>query len=420
MPGNLDFTIYSEDKFYDTVDMEQFRDEDAESIYNHLHSYMKLIPFGDYLKRYIFKKAGFDGNFNDVDLRDYQHIIIDSFAENFTPKSFTETTAKMSVLAKNWLTQTSVSRNVVFLLGFGLNMSVQDVTEFLVHAQLEHDFNFKNPFEVICWYCYKNSLKYPKFVQLKEEYEALPPNRNYVDFEATVGVRNMFLNVKSEEELMIKLSAIKSENRGEFFSVTAKKYFDELYFKAREIIAEKYNEDEMSYADRKANDYLERLSDSEKLSLEEKNIRARNIRESAKVFSSKDITVSDVEKFLCCGVPFDGKGNLLKFSKSTLAKHFNNKRMSRKHINDILSKKADVDRFDLITLSFFVHAMNEKEDNNKRRYIDFVDDTNKILLDCYMGEWYIANPYECFLLMCILSDWPMGAYSDVLERSFIN
>ena len=416
---DLDFTISSEDKFYDVVDMESFNDEDADSIYKHLNKNMKLIPFGDYLKRYIFRKAGFDGNFNDVDLKDYQYIIVDSFAENSTPKSFTEGgTAKMSALAKNWLTQTSVSRNVVFLLGFGLAMSVEDVSKFLVNAQGEHDFNFKNPFEVICWYCYKKGLKYPEFVRLYKAYGDIPYKKEYTNFEATIGIRSLFMKVNTEDELMAKLAEIKTENDGSYFSGTAKAYFDDFYNKVRTIIAEKYNDDEEALANGKAAEYLDVISNSEKLSFEEKNARAKKIRESGKKYTFEDITEADVEKFLCCGVPFDGKGNLLKFSNSTLAKHFKNKRMSRKHIKDILTSKTDVDRFDLITLNFFIYAMDESIDNNKKRYIAFVDDTNEMLEECYMGEIYVTNPYECFLMMCILSDWPMGAYSDVLELSF--
>ena len=107
----------------------------------------------------------------------------------------------------------------------------------------------------------------------------------------------------------------------------------------------------------------------------------------------------------------------MKYSYSTLATQFHNKRMSRQHLRDILIGKTDVDRFDLITLNFYIHAMSD-EANNKRRYISFVESTNDILKKCYMGELYVANPYECFLLMCILSDCPMGTYSDVLELSY--
>ena len=122
--SNLDFTMKSEDDFYDTVDMGDFRDADAELIYEHLHKKMRIIPFCDYLKRYIFKKAEFEGSINDVSIREYQEIIISSFSENYTPKSFEPTSSKLSALTKNWLTQTAVKRQTIFLLGFGLNMTV--------------------------------------------------------------------------------------------------------------------------------------------------------------------------------------------------------------------------------------------------------------------------------------------------------
>lgn len=418
MNNNLDFTIHSENDFYDTVDAEDFYDNDAETIYKHLNSKMKLIPFGDYLKRYIFNLAGFTGDFNSIDIKEYQQIIIESFAENFTPKSFKDTTAKLSALSKNWLTQTSVKREVVFLLGFGLNMSVEDVSNFLIYAQRERDFNFKNPFEIICWYCYKHGYKYPKFSQLIDAYDEIPYNKDYFNLNATISIRDLFVKIDSEDELMQELAKIKSENNGHFFSVTAKAYFDKLYNEAKEIIARKYTDDAQADAEQQAREYLDKTDYSARLSIEEKVAHAEKIRKSYKTFSADDISESDVEKFLCCGEPFDGQGNLIKFSKSTLAKHFSNKRMSRQHIHEIIAGKSGADRFDLITLNFFIHAMNEDEQNNKSRLLNFINDTDTMLSECFMGTMYITNPYECFLQMCMLSDWPMGAYSDVLEKSF--
>ncbi|MGN0486546.1 MAG: hypothetical protein ACI4GB_04865 [Acutalibacteraceae bacterium] len=415
----LDFTVNSEDDFYDTVDMSEFRDEDAELIYHHLHQKMRLIPFGDYLKRYIFKKAEFSGSIDDIDLKEYQEIIISSFSENNTPKSFEPTSAKISALAKNWLTQNAVKRQTVFLLGFGLNMSVEDVSEFLTHAQGERDFNFKNPFEVICWYCYKNRYKYPKFEQLKEAYDALSfsPESPYFD-DATIGIRDLFYSIETEDDLMRKLSELKLENNGNFFSKSAKRSFDMLYQRVKEIIAEEYTRDEQEKCEKKARLYRERLGESLAFSYEDKIKKYSTVLESARIYRAEDISESDVEKYLCCGIPFDGKGNLYKFSLSKLKGHFSSKRMSRQHLREILTEKVDVDRFDLITLCFFIHAMDDSV-SNKRRYIEFTDDINAILESCCMGELYIANPYECFLLMCILSDWPMCAYSDVFEKAYL-
>jgi hypothetical protein len=47
-----------------------------------------------------------------------------------------------------------------------------------------------------------------------------------------------------------------------------------------------------------------------------------------------------------------------------------------------------------------------------------MDSTNHILLECGMGELYPANPYECFLMMCMVSDGPLATYADVWELSY--
>lgn len=155
--GDLDFTDAAWEFLYDAVDDAQFLDKDAQLIYNTLRHRLKTRSFGDYLKRYIYLKAELTEPFAEVPLKEYQLIIRSAFSDNHTPPSFAPTTAKLSALSKNWLTQQTVKRNVVFLLGFGLNMSADDVNMFLTKALREQEVNPKNPFEVICWYCYKNS-----------------------------------------------------------------------------------------------------------------------------------------------------------------------------------------------------------------------------------------------------------------------
>ncbi|MBR4882198.1 MAG: hypothetical protein IKU19_09695, partial [Clostridia bacterium] len=153
---DFDYTEAAWDSLYNAVDSKIFLEQDSQVIYKSLKSCLRFIPFGDYLKRYIYLRFGFGVPFNEVELSAYQSIIKESFSNSGTPQSFTPTTAKLSALSKNWLTQQTVKRNVVFLLGFGLNMSVEDVNLFLTKALREPEINPKNPFEVICWYCFKN------------------------------------------------------------------------------------------------------------------------------------------------------------------------------------------------------------------------------------------------------------------------
>lgn len=417
MENNLDFTIAMEDDFYSVVDNEDFLNKDAEAIYDYLCNKAKPIPFCDYLKRYILRKLNRDADVNFFDLKFYQTYIIQSFNQNMTPKSFTETTTKTAMITKNWLQQASVSRKVIFLLGFGLGMTVDEVSEFLVKVQKEYNFNMKDPFEVICWYCYSHNLKYPDYLRIMNRYSEMFKNTDSREFDSTVTIKKSFSKLDNENELVERLCTIKNENYGKHFSATTRMCFDKLYDDVRKIIVEQKNNDEEELFERKAALYLDRIENSDKIPFEEKVQRANIIRQSAKKYTVSDITEGDVEKCICCGIPFDEKGNLVKNKYSTLASLFRNKRMSRQHIRDIIVGKTDVDRFDLITLNFYIYAMRN-EGSAKQRCFDFIENTNQKLRGCNMGEIYVANPYETFLLMCMLSDYPMGTYSDVLELSY--
>ena len=48
----------------------------------------------------------------------------------------------------------------------------------------------------------------------------------------------------------------------------------------------------------------------------------------------------------------------------------------------------------------------------------FLDEIQEILARCGMGEIYIVNPYECFILMCLLTDCPLAVFSEIWEKSY--
>ena len=413
----FDFTRGVQEVFKNTVTKETFQDMDSEEIFNSLKETIRLIPFGDYLKRYVYKLAKYDGDFSTIPLEEYQNTIFFAFQKNNTPASFSPTQARIKTLIKNWLTQQTVNRKVVFLLGFGLKMSVKDVSTFLTHALCERDFNFKDPFEVICYYCFKKQLPFYKYEELMEKFEKLPVNGLYMDLGETDPLRALFMNVETEEELIHELLRLKHENRGKLFSYSAKKAFDGLYQDVKTIIAKTYTNDAKAKAKAQADDFFydDRLQPH--LTVNERYARANEIRDDYRVFGAADISVSDVEQFLCCGVPFQ-KGNLQRMKDSSFAVHFRNKRMSRQHLSEILNEEIGVDRFDLLTLNFFIYANDDHFSNKVKRLMAFLEASNSMLNDCGLGGIYITNPYECFLLMCLCADYPLGTYSDVIEMSY--
>lgn len=422
LQDEMNFTGGAWDALYDAVDSTYFQDKDADMIYSALRDRLRFIPFGDYLKRYIYRKADLQGAYDKIPLRTYQQIIKLAFADNHTPVSFAPTTTKMSAKSKNWLTQQTVKREVVFLLGFGLAMSLEDVEQFLTKVLRERGINAKDPFEVICWYCFKNGFGYLKFEKLWDTYQRTPVNSldmSLIYGEATIGARNAMFRIHDEASLMAQLSKLKTEDNQTKLSVTAENQFRALYDEARDLVAGIYNRMEEEKRRTAVLEYQRKLSGNDRLYDYEKRQMLERKREPGKVYRREDITESDFEHVICSAIPVDRHGNLTPVKASKLNDQFEGKRFSRQHIQRILQHRTEISRFDLITLNFFVYSQKlEQFSNNKKRYEDFIRSTNKILSECYLGPLYVANPYECFVLMCILSEDPLGTYADVWELSY--
>lgn len=415
----LNFTENAKKYMHRTVDNTYFFEKDADMIYQTLEEKLRPLPFADYLKRYIYEKTQLDKKYEDVTIAEFQKIIRINFEDNCTPRSFEPTTAKLSALSKNWLTQQTVNRKVIFLLGFGLKMSVGDVNDFLTKAIREQGINAKNPFEIICWYCYKNEYNYYKFEELWKRYQNVPYRKDVFYQDRTIGIRNSLHSLRNDKELLQFISKFKTTDNQMKLSVTARENFELLYDEARAIIAELYNQSEEEKHREILEDYKRELLHNDRISDEERIKRIRNKKKELKYIRKEDITESDLEKILCSAIPTDRNGNLLPSKFSKLNSQFQGKRFSRQHINDILTNKVEINRFDLITLNFFIFSQNMNySDNLKDRYEKFILSTNQILEKCYMGKLYIANPYECFILMCILSVSPLSTYADVWEMSY--
>lgn len=382
---DYEFTRRAAQRFRQVVSLEDFEDEDADVIFHYLYKEMELVSFGDHLKRYVYERAGLEEPFHEVTREVYRDIMIESFQETCTPKSMKPTTAKLSSLINNWLSQASVKRETVFLLGFGLRMSAEDVSDFLTRVLREQDFDFHNPGEVIYWYCYCHQLGYYKAEEYLRKYEEIQPEKSTME---TAVKYAGGLSLDTEESLFRYLAHIKAKAEDPMSETSqAFQEFSTLLQHAREIIAAMYQKDE-----------------------EEKDRK--------KVWTADDITASDVEKVICSGIPVNKMGNLKKMSASILAKHFSQKRFSRQRITSILNHKFPVERFDLITLEFFIVSQEMADEDPYRRYRHFLEEIHGILERCGMGEIYIVNPYECFLLMCLLTDCPLAVFADIWEMSY--
>ena len=138
------------------------------------------------------------------------------------------------------------------------------------------------------------------------------------------------------------------------------------------------------------------------------------------IWKAEEISPADLEKIICCGIPMTSSGNLQKMSVSLLNKHFNQKRFSRQRIEKLIHRQVTVDRFDLITLLFFIYTQEMADDEPEIRCKKYMDEINDLLGQCHMSALYPVNAYEAFILMCLLSDSPLSTYSEIWELSYQN
>lgn len=127
----------------------------------------------------------------------------------------------------------------------------------------------------------------------------------------------------------------------------------------------------------------------------------------------------DIEEILYSSIPRNQHGNLIADLGSELRTWLAGKRISRQRLHLLLHDETEPTRYDLMTLRFLCLAVNpEQQEDVKTRYNGYVEDMNHILTDCGFQEIYLADPYESFLLMCVLSSDPLGTYADVIELSY--
>ena len=383
------FTALAEQSLNKFIKSESFSsDADAAMINAYLQKQTFNVSFGRHLKRYICSHHDFHKNKHDVTNDDLYRYLCDSFKAHEIPPKPAITQRNL----KGWLTQRSARRATVFSLGFGLDMNAKDVSTFLVKVLNENDFDFTNKTEVVYHYCFRNHYPYSKAAKFLEDYP---------DVNMDIPAENISpAQIRSDHELLVFLKYLEEKQS---FETNQQKAFDAylaLRGEVTNLIADLYNRDyerDMSF----------------------KGLFSK-LRKTPRQYSPDSITDYDIEQALYNAIPLDNKGNLQKLIASNLKDAFRGYRLSRQRMSNIALRKQYVERFDLLTLLFYVCARKYDEQDNLLRCRSFIDEANRILSDCGMMQLYAANSYEAFLVLCLMDDYPLNCFSDVWEPSYMN
>lgn len=343
-------------------------------IYDEMRTEIRAIPFGDYLKRYIYVNSSLSGHFREVPVKEYRQILMDTFRENGVPATIEKSETRLATVTGRWLEQYKVGRETVLLLGFGLGMMEEEVDSFLTDALHDHAMHPDDPLEGICRYCYAHRYGWEKMQQLLAEYRKGPDNLE----ERIRG---------SQPEKRLQSQRVMREDL--------------------ELLEGLFQAEKEPAAVRKTREWFRKLYDAvcEKMVLESSGSLQRPVSQA------------DVERVFCPPVPKDRYGNLRMALQTGVKRELSDKRFTRLHQHLLLSGKKEPERYDLLTLGFYLQTGAEMIQDTAQRTEQFRNYMNPILEECSYGPVYEADPYECCLLIALSSPDPMETYNNVMEMA---
>ena len=371
------FTLRAWQKILVTTERVDFWAMDADEIFQTVTSEIRVVPFREYLKRYLYEKTGMFQPFARVPLSEYTEIVEMAFRESGTPCSFEPGKTRIQQAVRNWLTREDVSRRTMLLLGFGLYMTTEDVNAFLTKALHGAALDPDDPREAICLYCYEHGYRYDKFRQLWDLYTSMGTDLEPGRIEETQPEGRPQSKVIMEEDAALLKNLLRAKAAGGMTPAQSARAsaFRSLYDRAYDTLA------------------------------------SMGTKWSANPRS--------LERVLSASVPLGTHGNLVPETRAQAIASFARKRFSRQRVHRVLSGEQQPTRYDLLTLQFYLSSQRaESTEDRKTALKQFCDEAGSLLNPLGFCGMYSADPFDAFLILCMLTIDPLGSYSDVMEKAY--
>lgn len=453
-----------EDMIYDIEDGISSLDENEEAIISYLKDIRCSMPLGLALRRYLCSK--FSNGYTDAspvitfsldegkefsvknyatdeydiledDVKEYTEICM-LLNEKYNTNSSGELTLNITKAEfRRMLRSTTVClRSKMFLLSFALHMNAEEMTKFLTDVLAEQAYNYRDPDEIIAYFCHSHEEynNYAEYLRIKNEYlkrvEVYTPDSverdNYTWYAKIV----MTVQVSTEQDLYSFLLSNIANFKG--YSQTAYKEFMALYRSALE----------KSDIQTLSND--EYLMDSEALTVEQ--LKEREDRLNKAIGIQKVTNTEQLAKRMLQCIPRattekvknDGKKVVTndfipiyngesaqkgtKIQTTTLPKEITMNLLMKDRLDDLIRQLKPVDRKDIVFLKFYLLSLDlqKKDEYSALDYRVFMDECNEMLARCGMSRLYPANRFENLILISLVSSNPFEMFEDIIEASFFN
>lgn len=397
-------------------------------------SYAKYL-FGDYLKRMVYELYIFpedDGRKiteipEDEYIKDIQQIFKENGMKGVGTLQFGGSTRLTPSNLKRWMGMPcyQVSRELVFLFGFGFNMFAEQVEELLTKVIGQAGFDFRSAQETIYYWCLKQNRGYSglrewqeKYMEIQEEAEEQKESGIYEEKEECAGgARTRYYKEKAVritdedgfKEYLRELERIRRDTRNR---ITARETLN---------IVVNILWYELSKERRGETKWLELLVEQKEAEGDAQNRTKRTQREIKTMQKYwREVSLEPLIQSI-----WQEEDPVAISEKSRKLASLLPDMWKKRSLQDKLNGERRVRKEDILTGVFLTYAhqlekqmpyMSGEEKDYMVRVETYVEDVNTYLEQCGMGEFYIVQPYEIFLVLCLLYDKPYSFFLSVWKE----
>lgn len=453
-----------EEMIYDIEDGISSLSENEEAIIEYLKDIRCSMPMGLALRRYLCSKFS-DGYTEDAEnvvftlddgrkitVRNYtsdDYDILEDDVKEYTDicvylnEKYNANTEGVVVLDitkaefRRLIRSTTVClRSKMFLLSFALHMNAEEVTKFLTDVLAEQSYNYRDPDEIIAYFCHTHEEvnSYPEFLRIKEEYakRASVPNPDNVERENYTWYAKIVMTVQVSDEQDLYRFLLSNSANFNGYSKTAYSEFMMLYNAALEKteIQTLSNDEYLTYSEATTAEQLkeredrinkaigmQKVTNTEQLARRMLQCIPRATTEKIKSDGKKVVTNDFIPIY-------NGEGGQKskKVQTTTLPKEITMNLLMKDRLDDLIRQLKPVDRKDLVFLKFYLLSLDlqKKDEYSALDYRVFMDECNEMLVRCGTSKLYPANRFENLILISLVSSNPFEMFEDIIEASFFN
>ncbi len=273
------------------------------------------------------------------------------------------------------------SRDSMFAIAFALNLTVDETKYLFENVYLDRAFDYRNPEEIIFYFCLKNGKTWSDAERLIDE--SGKQVRQHDD--KTIITRNMLDELNELNDEVALLAYL--NNHGHNFeknNVKAKSVFGELLAQAKKAA----------------------LSEVEAMEAEDKKGKWNTGEKISNNFLYEIITDQKVS---------NKTGTKTIFKNADLPQEIKNRFPEANTLSNPDMTYEEIRKV-IVLLHFYIYCINMADNIDYADYYDdYLDEINNILNDCLLPEMYPGNPFDwLFLYSAFYSGSPLDAFRDAI------